>query len=57
MKFGKIHCLNVCDSVLEIKTSSMAFYGFLKITIYRDLAICNSWHLLFLIFSYLTFQK
>ena len=39
------------------ETSSRSFYDFIKMTIYQDLAIFNSWHLTFLIVPYSTFQK
>ena len=39
------------------ETSSRLFYDFIKMTIYQDLVIFNSWHLPFLNVSYSPFQK
>ena len=52
---------NISNMVLvecwRLKTSSRSFYDFIKMTIYRDLVIFNSWHLPFLIVGYSHFQK
>ena len=63
MKFGQILvcCLtNISNMFLAqcctLQTSSRPFY-FIKMTIYQDLAILNSWHLPFLNVSYSHFQK
>ena len=64
MKLGQILvcCLtNISNMFLAqswgLETSSRPFYGFIKTTIGRDLAIFNSWHLPFLIVPYSHIQK
>ena len=51
------HCQCVFGSMPETGTSPRPFYDFIKMTILRDLAIFNTWHLLFLNVSYSLFQK
>ena len=41
----------------RLETSSRPFYDFIKLTIWQDLAIFNSWHLPFLNVPYSPFQK
>ena len=41
----------------RLETSSRPFYDFVKMTIYQDLAIFNSWYLPFLNVPYSPFQK
>ena len=60
MEFGQILACCKTNTFLEcwrLKTSSRPFYGFVKTTMYRDLAIFNSWHLPFSVVSYSPFQK
>ena len=64
MKFGQILacCMtNIFDmflgEYLRLKTSPRPLYDFIKMTIYRDLAIFNSCRLPFWIFPYSPFQK
>ena len=40
-----------------LKTTSRTFYNFIKMTIYQDLGIFNSWHLSFLIVLFPPFHK
>ena len=61
MKFGQIlacYMTNISNMFLahcwRLETSSRPFYDFIKMKIKRDLVICNSQHLLFLI---VTFSK
>ena len=63
MKFGQILvcCMtNISHKFLAqcfLKNSSRPFYNFIKMTILQDLAILNSWHLLFLVVPSSPFQK
>ena len=64
MKFGQVlaRCMkNISNMFLtqcwRLETSSWTFYDFIKMTIQQALTIFNSWHLPFLIVSYLHFQK
>ena len=64
MKFGQllVFCMtNIFSMFLvecwSLETSSRLFYDFIKMTIQQDLAIFYSWHMLFLIDIYSTFQK
>ena len=41
----------------RLETSSRLFYDFIKMTILRDLAIFNSWHLPYLNDPYTPFQE
>ena len=64
MKFGQmlVCCMaNISNMFLapcwRLRTSFRPLYDFIKITIYRDLAIFNSWHLPFLTVPYSPFKK
>ena len=65
MKFGQILvcCMtNISNMFLaecwRLETSSRLFHDFIKMTIQQDLAICNGWHIPFLIVLYsFTFSK
>ena len=65
MKFGQIllFCMtNISNMFLaecwRLETSSRLFHDFIKMTIQQDLAICNGWHIPFLIVLYsFTFSK
>ena len=52
---------NISNTLLaqcyRLETSPRSFYDFIKMTIWQDLAIFNSWCLPFLIVSYSPFQK
>ena len=64
MKFGQILVccmINISNMLLtehwRLETKSRPFYGFIKMTIERDLAIFDSWQLPFLIAPYPSFQN
>ena len=64
MKFGQISvcCVtNFSNMYLalcwRLETSFRAFYDFIKMIMYQDLAVFNSWHFKFLIVLYSPFQK
>ena len=64
MKFGQILvcCMtNICNMFLihcwKRETSYRPFYDFIKMTIWQDLAIFNSWHLTFWNVPYKPFEK
>ena len=64
MKFGQISvcCMtNFSNMYLalcwRLETSFRPFYDFIKMIMYQDLAVFNSWHFKFLIVLYSPFQK
>ena len=64
MKFSQILvcCLrNISAMFLAeyqgLKTSSRPFYDFIKMRIWRAVAVFNGWHIPFLIVPYLPFQN
>ena len=61
MKFGQILVCCMTNMFLvycwRLETSSRPFYDFIKLTIWQDLAIFNSWHLPFLNVPYSPFQE
>ena len=63
MKFGEILvcCItNIFNMFLpecwKLETSSRSFYDFIKMTIQKELAIFNGWHIPLLIVLYSPFQ-